>query len=365
MFGRTLTVLLTLFLTGCCCGVGPSKLKTDSLSYNHSVQTSTDQQILLNLVRLRYRDTPGFLDIGVISSAFEVGDTFRLPLTFDNSASPHSIDFTKAVPEFGHAYLEKPTTTYSPLTGEKFVTQLLTPISITEILLLNDMGWRIDRMLRLCVQRINLIQNAPTASGPTPDLAPQFEDFLTLCQALHTLEDDDAVHLLPHYDPETGKAEPVLMLRIVKGDQEALATVWRLLEVPEGTEIMRLIPFNANPRSGTDIHLDTRSPLGLLYFLSHSVNVPPAHEDCHLVTMTARRDGSLFNWHEPLDGLMNIHWGQPQGGAAVCVRYRNTSFYIADDDLESKATFSLISQLLTLQFGAPQLPIVTLPLISE
>ena len=357
------TVCLIL-LSGCCCRVGPGQMEEDTLCYNHAVQTSTDKQVLLNLVRLRYRDTPAFLDVGVISAAYEIERTSKLPITFDNSIHPSGIDFTKVVPEIGCSYNEKPTTTYSPLTGQRFVTQLLTPISINQIVLLNDMGWRIDRLFRLCVQRINRIRNAPTASGPTPDYTPEYDDYLTLMEAFYHLEQNDAIHLLPRNNPVSGAVEPVIYLDSKRGNTEMLAKVWQLLKLNEGTEIVRLVPNNANPRQGDELYLDTRSPLGILYFLSHAVRVPEAHENCHWVTATDDR-GEIFEWNRVLGGLMNIRCGAPRQNPAVIVQYRGIPFYIGDSDLESKSTFSLLSQLLALQFGEAQLPILTLPIASN
>jgi hypothetical protein len=50
--------------------------------------------------------------------------------------------------------------------------------------------------------------------------------------------------------------------------------------------------------------------------------------------------------------------------AVVAVRARGAWFFIADSDLESKSTFSLLTQLLSLQSGKVErvAPLLTLPL---
>jgi hypothetical protein len=74
-------------------------------------------------------------------------------------------------------YSTQPTVTYSPLEGERFAQRLLSPISLDTIMLLYQSGWSLKRVFRLCVQRLNDVENAVRASGPTPEKAPEFRDF--------------------------------------------------------------------------------------------------------------------------------------------------------------------------------------------
>jgi hypothetical protein len=58
-----------LALAGCST-LGPRLLKGERGSYNLALQYTNDEQLLLNVVRLRYRDTPVFLEIGSLSTQF-------------------------------------------------------------------------------------------------------------------------------------------------------------------------------------------------------------------------------------------------------------------------------------------------------
>src|ERR1700730_4332599 len=64
------TLLVTAFLTGCS-SFGPSALQQSRLQYNEVVKTTTEQQLLLNIVRLRYTDTPSSLAVSAIAAQFE------------------------------------------------------------------------------------------------------------------------------------------------------------------------------------------------------------------------------------------------------------------------------------------------------
>ena len=112
------------------------------------------------------------------------------------------------------------------------------------------------------------------------------------------------------------------------------------------------------------IGLDTRSLMGVLYFLSQSVDVPKEHIEDGLATQTRLPDGTPFDWSEVLDNLFHVHTSRTKPrGAAVAVRHRGRWFYIRDDDEDSKSTFSLLGQLFMLQTGEVNRtdPVLTLP----
>ena len=72
--GRTsmpVTLLLATLLAGCT-GFGPYVLQQSRLQYNEVVKTTTEQQLLLNIVRLRYTDTPSSLAVSAIAAQFEI-----------------------------------------------------------------------------------------------------------------------------------------------------------------------------------------------------------------------------------------------------------------------------------------------------
>ena len=55
---------------GGCARLGPSTLETERGNYNIAVQRTNDEQLLLNLVRLKYRDTPLFLEVTSVASQY-------------------------------------------------------------------------------------------------------------------------------------------------------------------------------------------------------------------------------------------------------------------------------------------------------
>ena len=58
-----LWVVALAILSGCT-GIGPANVTRDRFDYTASVADSWKSQMLLNLVKIRYGDTPVFLDVG-------------------------------------------------------------------------------------------------------------------------------------------------------------------------------------------------------------------------------------------------------------------------------------------------------------
>ena len=55
--------------SGC---LGPNAVRYTRMRYNEVVRDTNDQQLLMNIVRLRYADSPVFIDLPNITSQFEV-----------------------------------------------------------------------------------------------------------------------------------------------------------------------------------------------------------------------------------------------------------------------------------------------------
>ncbi len=56
-------------MNGC---LGPKAIRSTRLRYNDVIHDTNDEQLLLNIVRLRYADSPIFIDLPSITSQFEV-----------------------------------------------------------------------------------------------------------------------------------------------------------------------------------------------------------------------------------------------------------------------------------------------------
>lgn len=179
-----LPVVATLVLAGC--QLGPSKIESGRAAYNMAVQQTTLEERLLNLVRLRYRDAPMFMSLSSITTSFDFSVAGNISGELGDDGDILGLGA-------GAVHSERPTITYTPLGGETFVKQLMRPVSLDTIVLLLYSGWSFDRVLRTCVQGFGDLANAPTASGPTPDLEPRWREFAEIASLFEVLRKRRAI----------------------------------------------------------------------------------------------------------------------------------------------------------------------------
>ncbi len=346
-----------LFLGTGCIGIGPKSVKNDRYSYNTEIQKSNNQQLLLNLVRLKYRDTPYFLEVSSIASQFTLKSNANAAATLQ--------DGVKGLFGFGAKteVEESPTITYAPLRGEQFITRFLAQVSLESVFLLFQSGWNIDQILRICLNRMGSLRNAPSASGPTPAYAPVFKDFVRASRLIRQLQLKDALTV----SLERNQTVPELVFEVNGGMQDSAEVIVlnTLLGLPPDNSKFILSTVTSNHDSESRIQISTRSLLGIMYYLSNAVVPPKAHREAGKITLTLDGQGKEFNWDEVTGDILKIPSQQDEpAAAAVAVDYRDHWFYIYDSDLTSKSTFSLLAQIFSLQAGNVREigPLLTLPI---
>jgi hypothetical protein len=340
-----------------CDSFGPDALRGTYPLYNDAIVESMNQQFLQNIVRLRYRDPVFFLDVASVTASLKLDlsaglDQSEIGLNGGGDLLKYS---------FGAAYTTAPTLSYAPLQGENFVKSMLSPIPLETLFALAGSGWSGRRVLGLCVERINGVENAPSASGPTPDLAPErggrFERLLDLIEAAGR---DQLI--FPRADPES-KA-PKLYLRPSPGQDGTAREIKAILGLDPALEAFRVDSDFLGARPDT-VSIRTRSLMNIFFYLSQHVDAPKAHQSAGLVTVTRNRDGSEFDWGATSGGRrFHILESEDRPDLAfLAIPYRGHWFYLRDDDLESKSTFMLLMQLFRLQAGAAKSsgPALTLP----
>jgi hypothetical protein len=354
--------VLALLATGCATGLGPGAVRGERPDYNRQIVRSADAEMLLNLVRLRYNDSPLFLEFGGVVAQY----------SYDASLSAAAQAGQGAFGTFGTglAYSEKPTVTYTPLAGEEFAERMLAPIPLDSIMLFEQSGWSAERLLLVAVQRVNDVFNAPTAGGPTPERMPAYEAFADFAERFHRLQSAGLIGLnweRREHEKQPPGRNPRFWLRQPPDSRSPLgadvAAVRRYLDLEPGRNDFTLtaFPFERRP---SEVGVRCRSLLGVLYFLSQAVEPPAPDVQAGLVTITKDDQGRPFDWSKVTGKVMTVHSQKERPERAyVAVQHRGWWFYIADDDQSSKATFSLVNILFSLQAatGKGRSPLLTLP----
>jgi hypothetical protein len=369
---KTILGLLTstLILTGCHVSSKTSMYGSGGrTSYNIAAQNTTNQELLLNLVRLRYSDTPYFLELSGITTQFnfsgKVFPSIKIPgFDEDNPASLGG--------EMG--WSNQPTIQYSPLEGKDFAIQLMQPLDLRIIQGLIFTGWDVDRVFRLLIQHMADISNASTASGPIPLKPPSYKKFF---ECLHLLRHFQAVGQLkigvryipssqnPIRKDEEGNERPnaIQISFPVNGeDSHRLADLLEGVKKSEGRYVLNM---RQAYNESAEIGIMTRSLLSTMYYLSLGIDVPRRDINAGTVAMTTNSDGSLFDWREVVGDLFIVktspHYPQ---NAYLAVAYRGNWFYIDDSDVNSKRTFVLLQQIYNLQSRQQErdTPVLSIPL---
>jgi len=187
-------------LCGCQSTFGPRALKNTHLAYNQVITNTLDQEMLLNLVRLKYRDSVLFLNVGSITAFFSLGASLGMDAEISLDRDLLTSEGRLLKPNVGMSYSQSPTITYSPLQGEDFLKSVLSPISLEDILVMTQSGWSILRVFGICLERINNLENCPRASGPTPEDEPKYKKFKRMLTLLRQLQIEGLIEVGPGFN---------------------------------------------------------------------------------------------------------------------------------------------------------------------
>jgi hypothetical protein len=64
----TTCILLCFTALSACSAIGPESIRANRADYNQAIQQTNDQELLLNIVRIRYRDTLYFTTVERIAA---------------------------------------------------------------------------------------------------------------------------------------------------------------------------------------------------------------------------------------------------------------------------------------------------------
>ena len=122
-------ILLGLFVG--CRNYGSRTLPKDRYDYSRAVARSWKEQMLLNIVKLRYLDTPVFVEVQQIIAGYTLEGSANVGWSEAGVAEGLALGA-------GGSYSVRPTITYRPLTGSEFAKNLLQPIPPHGILFLRN-----------------------------------------------------------------------------------------------------------------------------------------------------------------------------------------------------------------------------------
>ncbi len=323
-----LVAALLLTSTACASKLGSRSLPDVRGSYNEAVSASTDEQMLLNVVRLRYLHSTTFLQVGSVTTQYAL--TTNVGVNGSGNIDRPTSGFVPGGNAGGSAGLvmtERPTITYLPLQGEAFVRRLATPLSPDQILLMIDSGWGADLVINTCVRQINDAY-APSSAEPSDE-----GNLHEVARLMHLLQDR---HELVVVRDERGLELSVKARRDNTYSPEATALL-RHLDLPTVQGGFRVTGMT-HERDREQVMIRSRSVLSAMFYLAQGVDVPEGDAGAFEVTPG---DG-----HAPRLHVRNSK--QEPKNAYVKVRYRDRWFYVAEEDGASKRVFAFLNFMFNL-----------------
>jgi hypothetical protein len=343
---------IVLNLPGCS-SFGPPSVDRDRFDYINAVANSWKQQTLLNIVKLRYADTPVFLDVGQIISGYQLSGSVTIGGSLSSGSAYGDIL------NLGSAgtYTDRPTITYTPLTGAHFIQVMITPIPPPALLMRAEEGWPIDMLLEIGAQSINGLSNR---KGGTRGHAADPE-FVKLMAALQRLQASGVLDLRVEMSRQTKVEGTVLVIsqKNLSPEIEAdRALVRKLLGLRPDLQEFKII-FGSVSGKDDEIAMQTRSGFQILTQLGANVEVPPEHIAERRTYPPIPESGEALS----MPPLIRIHAekSQPEDAFAA-VKYRDYWYWIDDRDFRSKGIFTFLMIIMTLAESGEkvQAPIVTI-----
>ncbi|MFC1652319.1 hypothetical protein ACFL3F_01235 [Planctomycetota bacterium] len=349
----TIAALLFGFIVSGCHNVGPSTIPRDRFDYTEAISDSWKKQMLLNLVKLRYNDAPVFLEVSSIISQYAFETSVNAGLGWSDSALAGN---SQSLGGSGR-YTDRPTITYSPLMGEKFTRELMTPIPPAAIFSMIQAGWPVDRVLQVCVQSVNGLNNRAGSMAFARQAHP---DFYRLILALRRVQQSGGVGIRVQKKDDEITTVLVFQKNIDESLRKDVHLVRELLGLEmEGHEFQ--LVYGHTSRAPNELAVLSRSMMEVLMEISTYVEVPPEHLTRGRVLPVLEESDQLPSGLIPMMRILTSE--KEPDEAFVSVKYGGQYFWIDDYDPRSRGmlTFLMILFSLTETGGGAGVPLVTIP----
>ena len=195
----SLAIAVGLVIGAAGCSFGPKALERTHARYNESIRRVYEEQLLQNLVRLRYEEVPFRLNVQSIAAQYELaGSAEARP--FFLAPNPSGTD----LPEV-HLDLARP-----PAQRRQSADHHIHPVeqrcqsdassrrsTADTLVFLGSTSWPISTVMRLWVERMNGVPNAARASGPQREFVPDFARFQRVAHLMQVAQDLELMIITP------------------------------------------------------------------------------------------------------------------------------------------------------------------------
>ena len=404
-------LLLMSAISGCS-SIGPKVYESSFNDYNEAIRRTSDGQMLTNLVRLRYFDTPVFLQVSSVNSSFTVGANAGASATkVDGGPDNFGLNV-------GGSVSETPTISFSLPESGKYYGRLLSPLSAKQVTSLLLGGYDTETVFLTAVRGVNGLRNISAEYDNTPEQNSSFSDYkeaLSLIKKLRgqglmdmELAGKQTDYSSPVTINQSTDLSKVLLLastmyanvnnfELVKYDNDlwqahqfykimAMRFAPASKDSPDAQRLKQLLNLekdryncpmeeaelvNAEKPRGVygkppgaldpsvtwaELGIRGRSMMEIMQVASKKVQIP-ADDAARGVAFMDANQGSAH------DTGFVIKSSEDEPNHSLRIKYRGHWFYIEDTDLESKELFALLNALFAVVGGTVPgaAPVMTIP----
>lgn len=327
---RKLCFILVFIFFYSCASMGPKTIPADGFNYNQRISLQQNEQILLNIVRLRYAEVPLFLTVSSVINQYS--RDARAAVSGSNLFGE-----AKADANANAGWSDRPTITYTPMGGQAYSESLLQPLPPAILFFLIQSGWSPTRMLALTTSSINRIKNGSNTARFQyfPD-----KEFIAVIQLIETFQQNGILGM------EIGgtDTEPTVNIHFPEeiSDDSLRVSVYRFKELLGLNPELNSFPvrYGQIQKNNSEIFLHTHSLLEIFYNISGYIEVPYEH------IIEGRTYATLQPQGLPIIKIMSAK--ERPDMDYVSIKTRDYWYYIYDGDLESKTTFGILQILLSM-----------------
>ena len=351
---RCLAAIAAVALAGCA-WLGAEIIRSGRPAYNDAILTTNDEQLLQNIVRLRFGDSLGLLTVSSVTANVSLRSTGTVNLGFgpQSNYQGNLVPFAATV-----AAEQNPTISYAPVSGDNLVRQFAAEIPLDLAILIMNFSHSQTRAWMAIVRRVNNLRNPDFLDPPVLVTDPRFEEIGALAGALQRR---GSIYWVRLAGAQTGHA--VVLHSYSPHNSREVARLLDLLGIArpirEGDDVVIPVRLSVGSPDPGAIAIETRSLLELMRLAAASIELPAE----------AASGAVRFPERGPAGQDIRIRVASARPAPArVAVEYRGWWYYIADDDEASKLWFQMLQLLAGAQTPATAAgtgPVLTLPVTGR
>ncbi|NJD25363.1 MAG: hypothetical protein FIB06_08135 [Betaproteobacteria bacterium] len=349
-----LAAACAILLGGGCATLGPEVLRAGRPAYNDAILATSDEQLLQNIIRLRFGDSIGFLSVSSVTANVSLSASGSV-----NAGVGPSGNFAgNLVPFAGTIATEQnPTLSYVPVGGDALLRMFSSEITLDRAILL--LGGTHDPTLAwyMIVGRVNNLHNPAFPDPQVLAVDPRFDEIVGLATSLQR-------HGMLYWarSGEDGKGRMIVLHSYTPAKTREVARLLDLLGVAQprrsGDDVVIPVQLSVGSPAPNTVSLETRSLFSLLRIAAASAEIGPDE-----------RGATRMQPAGPAAGGLRIRSADAAPAASrVAARYRDRWYFIDNEDEAGKQWFSLLQLLVGAQLSdstAAAVPVLTIPVAGR